>query len=248
MTNNLRDQLMQMARHIRDPQHNASPPGIELRRLEVYRQLFIGNVESLLAGSFPVIRACLGTTQWQLLVERFYANYRCRTPLFTKLADEFVIYLEERVSENLDIPTWLAELAHYEWVESALLLSDASDPPHDPNGNLLDGTPLLSCLAWPLAYLWPVCEIAPNIQPREVPEQPTLLLAQRRADHQVHFSRLAPLAHALLASLQERHCTGRQHLQGLAETIGVNSESILPHGQVLLESLREQNVLLGTRL
>lgn len=243
----LHDQLMRLALHVRDPQRQAPPPGIEARRLAVYRQLFLGNVESLLAGGFAVIRSSLKSQQWQALVHAFYADYRCRTPLFTELAGEFVAYLEAGVGDALQTPPWLAELAHYEWVEGALMLSDLSEPVHDPQGDLLDGVPLLSQLAWPLAYHWPVSKIGPDYLPQEAPPEPTLLLARRGADQRVHFSRLAPLAHALLASLQERHCSGRQHLEALAEAIGVDGAAILPQGLALLENLRAQGVVLGTR-
>lgn len=247
MADELHAQLLSLARHVRDPQRYAPPPGIEARRLAVYRQLFFGNVEGLLAGGFPVLRACLGDARWQALVRIFYAEHHCRTPLFTELAGEFVAFLEGGGGDDPDLP-WLAELAHYEWVESALLLSDRQERAHAPEGDLLAGVPLLSALAWPLAYAWPVNQIAPGFLPQRAPAQPTLLLARRGADQQVHFSRLAPLAHALLASLQARECSGLQHVQMLAEAIGVEVEAILPQGLALLESLREQGVVIGTRL
>lgn len=242
----LHHQLMSMARHVRDPQHYAPPPGIEARRLAVYRQLFFGNLESLLSGGFPVIRASLGAKKWQALVQTFYADYRCQTPLFTEIAGEFVAFLEAGGADQ-DLPPWLVELAHYEWVEAALLLSDQCNPAHDPHGDLLDGVPLLSNLAWPLAYHWPVSEIGPGHLPETTSAQPSLLLAQRKPDQKVHFSRLAPVAHALLVSLQERQCSGREHLRALAEAIGVDATAILPQGLALLENLRAQGVVLGTR-
>jgi hypothetical protein len=243
----LHDQLMSLARYVRDPQHNAPPPGIEARRLAVYRQLFFGNVESLLSGGFPVIRASLGPEKWRTLIDTFYAQYRCQTPLFTEISGEFVDFLAEGGGDALDLPPWVVELAHYEWVEAALLLSDRREPAHDPKGDLLEGEPVLSNLAWPLAYQWPVTEIGPDYLPQQAPEQPTLVLARRGADQTVHFSRLAPLAHALLASLQERRCSGRSHLEALAEAIGAEAETILPQGLALLENLRAQGVVLGTR-
>lgn len=247
MADALHAQLLSLAHHVRDPQRFAPPPGIEARRLAVYRQLFFGNVEGLLAGGFPVIRACLGDARWQALVRTFYVEHHCRTPLFTELAGEFVAFLDGGGGDGLALP-WLAELAHYEWVESALLLSDRQELAHAPEGDLLAGVPLLSALAWPLAYAWPVNEIAPGLLPQQAPEQPTLLLARRGTDQQVHFSRLAPLAHALLVSLQERECSGLQHLEGLAAAIGVEVAAILPQGLALLEGLREQGVVIGTRL
>ncbi|WP_375739497.1 DUF2063 domain-containing protein [Pseudomonas boanensis] len=243
----LHDQLLSMARYVRDPQNSMPPPGIETRRLAVYRQLFFGNMESLLSGGFPVIRASLGAEKWRTLVDTFYARHRCQTPLFTEISGEFVDFLAEGGGGSLDLSPWVVELAHYEWVEAALLLNDRREPAHDPEGDLLAGEPLLSSLAWPLAYQWPVTEIGPNYLPQEAPEQPTLVLARRGADKKVHFSRLAPLAHALLTSLQERSCSGRQHLNALAEAIGVEPESILPQGLALLENLRAQGVVLGTR-
>ena len=51
MADELHAQLLSLARHVRDPQRYAPPPGIEARRLAVYRQLFFGNVEGLLAGA-----------------------------------------------------------------------------------------------------------------------------------------------------------------------------------------------------
>ena len=147
MNETLRAQQYALARHLRDPQRHAPPPGVEARRLRVYRELFYGAIEGLLAGSFPVMRQALGEQRWHARVRDFYASYRCQTPLFTEIAETFVDYLQ---GVALDTP-WQLELAHYEWVEAQLYLSDAEDPAHDPDGDLLDGQPLLSCVARVLA-------------------------------------------------------------------------------------------------
>jgi hypothetical protein len=243
MAESLREQQLRMARYIRDPQANEPPPSIEARRLAVYRQLFFGNLQSLLAGNFPVLHASLPRERWQALTEDFYASFRCQTPLFTEVAGEFVEYLEDRSEQ----PGWVAELAHYEFIETALLLSDSVEPAHDPEGDLLEGVPLLSALAAPLAYAWPVSHIGPDHIPLETPAEPTLLLARRDTDLKVYFSRLAPLAHALLVSLQQWQLTGRQHLKALAEIAGVELAAIEGQGIALLRSLKEQGVVLGTR-
>jgi len=230
MSELLREQQFSLARHLRDPQRHAPPPGIEARRLKVYRELFYGAIEGLLAGSFPVLRQTLGEPRWHARVRDFYANYRSQTPLFTEIAEAFIDYLQ---GIELDAP-WQLELAHYEWIEAQLYLSDAEDPAHDPQGDLLQGEPLLSCTARVLAYRWPVDRIGPDYQPQEAPE-PTLLLVYRDAGLQVRFARLAPMAYRLLTEvmgtgLARLHALGGDKEQGLA----------------LLESLRAQGIVIGT--
>jgi uncharacterized protein len=241
----LREQQFTLARHLRDPDTHAPPPGIEARRLRVYRELFFNNIQSLLANGFPVIREILGEARWKELVQAFFGGYRSRTPLFTQIAAEFVAFLEER-ADALGVPPWLPELAHYEWIEQALFVSDAQPPEHDPEGDLLDGVPLLSPLALPLAYRWPVAEIGPSNIPDAPPAEFTTLLVHRDAGHQVHFARIAPLAYYLLASLQTTPRTGREHLAALAAETGTDPVQMQAHGLELLRQLASQGVVLGT--
>ena len=245
MHNTLEQQLLCLAHYVRDPAGSAPPPGMAPRRLAIYRRLFYGNIEAMLASGFPVLCASLGSAGWHRLVQDFYAHYRCQTPLFTELASEFVLYLEQGVAERLKLPLWLAELAHYEQVETVLLLSNAQHSAVNPETELLDTELVLAELAWPLAYRWPVCDIGPGYLPQQPLSEPTLLLAQRKADHKVHFSRLAPLAYALLVSVQQQQWTGLQHLTALAERMGVTPDAVLPSGQALLEQLHQQAVISG---
>ncbi len=132
MADTLQDQQFALSRHLRDPSH-PPPPGIEERRLAIYRDLFFNNIESLLAGNFPVIRQTLGDDAWRRLVRSFYARHRSQTPLFPEIAREFIRFLETRTGDGE--PPWLRELAHYEWVELALQIADDATPPHDPRGD-----------------------------------------------------------------------------------------------------------------
>lgn len=241
----LRDQQFTLARYLRDPAAHAPPPGIEDRRLKVYRELFFNAIEGLLATGFPVIRETLGHSKWKALVREFYAQHRSRTPLFPQVAAEFVAYLDGR-ADDAGMPGWLPDLAHYEWVEQALFTSDAQAPRHDRDGDLLEGVPLLSPLALPLAYAWPVTDIAPGHVPDAPPQAPTTLLVHRDVDHQVHFTRIAPLAYHLLASLQANAWTGSRHLAELAAQTGADSSAMQAHGLRLLQELHAQGVVLGT--
>ncbi len=245
----LREQQFALARHVRDPQSNPPPPRIEDRRLAVYRELFYNNIDSLLAGNFPVIRKTLSDAGWHARVRAFLADHRCRTPLFTEIGREFIRFLDARQEAGAVDPAWLSELAHYEWVELALQISDEPLPPHAPDGDLLQGRPLVSPQAWALAYRWPVQRIGPEYLPAEAPDAPTLLLVRRDSAGDVRFAEISPLVYRLLELLgDEMPRTGRESLLVLADEAGApDAEAFVREGAAMLERMREEGTLLGTQ-
>ncbi|MBN8262237.1 MAG: putative DNA-binding domain-containing protein [Xanthomonadales bacterium] len=244
----LHTQLHALAAHVRDPAAHPGPPGIEDRRLAVYRGLVFDNLAGLLGNGFPVIRATLGDEAWVALVRRFLVEHACHTPLFPALAEEFVGFLADAQVDPAR--PWLPELAHYEWAEAGLQASDAQMPPHDPAGDLLDGIPVLSPLAWPLAYRWPVDRIGPDHQPTVAPDAPTLVLLRREATGAVRFAALSPLLYRLLASIAGNHGrSGRALLQSLASESGhADDDAFLAEAGPMLARLRAEDVIVGTRI
>lgn len=245
----LQAQLRSFAAHLRDPGNNPPPPGIEDRRLAVYRELFLNNIRELLAGNFPVIRRTLGDDAWQAVVRDFHAQHRAHTPLFPEVGQEFLQFLRQRQDADMGDPPWLPELAHYEWVELALQLADAPLPPHDAEGDLLTGVPVVSPLAWPLAYTWPVQAIGPGHAPDAPPAAPTLLLLRRDPSGDVHFSTISPLVYRLLEVLDnDSGANGRDVLVQLAQEAAADDvQGFVQHGAAMLQRLREEGTLLGTR-
>ncbi len=245
----LHAQLDALAGWIRDPSTGTAPPGIEQRRLDIYRELFFNNIANLLGGNFPVLRRIHGDAAWRALVDAFYRDHGSRTPLFTELPREFLRYLEARVPDPA-MP-WLRELAHYEWVELALQVSEATpgDIAHDPRGGLLAGRPLPSPLAWPLAYAWPVHRIGPDYLPTQPPAEPTLLLLRREADGRVSFHGLSPLTFRLLQRLdQAPELSGREQLAALAAEAGARDvEAFIADGAQMLAQLHSEGTVLGIR-
>lgn len=238
-----------LAAYIRDPDHVPPPAGIEARRLKIYRELFFNNIAGLLAGNFPVLRSLFGETGWAALVRGFYREHGSRTPLFTELPREFLQWLDAR-GEYRERP-WLRELAHYEWVELALQISQASrdDIAHDPDGDMLAGRPLVSPLAWPLAYAWPVHRIGPGFQPDAAPPDPTLLLLRREPDGKVSFHSLSPLTYRLLQRLElEPQLSGREQLFALAGEAGAEDvDAFVRDGAQMLAQLHREGTVLGVR-
>ena len=245
----LRAQQDALAAYIRDPAHVAPPEGIEERRLKVYRDLFFNNIASMLAGNFPVLHRIFAGARWQALVRDFYRDHGSRTPLFTEIAREFLRYLETR--KAADDPPWLQELAHYEWVELALQISEATreNIAYVADGDLITGRPVMSPLAWPLAYAWPVHRISPAFQPDSPPDNPTLLLLRREGDGKVSFHELSGLTFRLLQRLDaEPQYTGYEHLAALATEAGATDiEAFIDDGATMLRQLHREGAVLGTR-
>ena len=251
----LREQQAAFAAHLRDPEAHPPPPGIDPRRIAVYRELFFNNINGLLGGNFPVIRRTLGEADWTALVRRFYADHRSHTPLFPEIAREFIRFLEQRALKDRDDvrgeapgdPPWLWELAHYEWIELAVQIDDSPLPAHDPRGDLLDGVPVISPYARALAYRWPVHTIGPEHRPATPPNTPTLLLVRRDADGQARFATLSPLVFRLLEMLGAAGRSCRASLGALAAEAGVAADAdFLARGAAMLERMREEGTVLGT--
>ncbi len=239
------------ASHLRDPVRSPAPAGLEERRVGIYRELIFNNVESLLAGNFPVLHRLLPEDHWKGLVRDFFIRHRARTPLFTELAQEFLTFVHrERVGDPAD-PPFLLELAHYEWVELALLISEEEPDLTglDENGDLLAGVPVLSPLAWPLSYRFPVHRITPDHQPQEPPAEPTHLVVYRNRAERVEFLETNAVTQRLLQLLAEGvDRSGREQLERIAaELQHPDPGQVVAFGAGLLDDLRARGIILGTR-
>ncbi len=251
MPERLSDLQTAFAGHIRNPESVPAPPGIEDRRMQIYRDLFFNNISRLLASNFPVLRQLHRPEQWSRLIREFYVEHRAHTPLFPELPREFLRYLEEGRRDRPDDLPFMLELAHYEWVELALSLDarDLEDIAVERNGDLLTGIPVLSPLAWPLSYRYPVHRIGPGYQPVEPPAEQTHLLVYRNHSDRVKFMQLNDVTRLLLALMQEQpELTGAQLLELTAAKIKHPSKAkVISSGTDLMQGLLARDVLLGSR-
>lgn len=242
---------MAFAAHIRDPARTPRPADVEERRMKIYRELFYNNVEGFVASGFPVLRSLYVDPDWHRLVRDFFAHHRCKTPYFLEIAQEFLAFLEQEYPGAPNDPPFLLELAHYEWVELALQTEDETTPLQgvDPNGDLVHGVAVVSSLAWPLSYRFPVHRIRRDFQPSEPPAEPTHLLVLRDRTDRIRFNEINGVTARLLTLLQEnRQETGAMLLARLAEEMRhPEPKAVVAAGANILEDLRRQGVILGSR-
>ncbi len=237
--------------HIRDPENVPAPGGIEDRRLAIYRELFYNNTESLLAGTFPVLRQVLDDDTWHALIREYFARHQSHTPLFLEVPREFLRYLqEERGTVEAD-PPWLLELAHYEWAELAVQILEDQPAFGDPDAvvDFIDAVPLVSPCAWYLCYSFPVHQIQPGFTPDEAPAEATFLVVYRNRHDKVGFLQINGVTARLLEMLDsDRTLTGRAALTAIAAEIQhPNVDTVIDGGREIFANLYQHDILLGTR-
>lgn len=239
------------ARHIRDPKNNPPPEGIEDRRMAIYRELFFNNLRNLLSQTFPVLRKLHEKEKWNSFIRQFMVRHEAQTPYFLQIPQEFVNFLQNEYELQADDYPFLTELAHYEWVELALSVSDQINDVSniDKEGSLLDRTPVLSKLAWTFAYQFPVHRISGDFLPDKPGEQPTFLTICRKASDDMDFMELNPVTARLLEMIESNDDdSGRDLLTRLAEELQYpDAEILIQHGLAAMEDMRHAEILLGVK-
>ncbi len=235
------------AAHIRDPGGAPLPADVEDRRMAIYRDLFFNNVEGFLSATFPVLKQVLGDADWQRMARGFFADHRCRSPLFLEIPREFLTWLEQERPDDERDPPFLRELAHYEWVELALSVCETDARPCDPDADLLASRPVLANTAWPFAYRFPVHRIGPDFKPAAPPVEPTYLLVYRDPDDAVGFIALNAVSARLFGLLQESgEHSGRAILERIASELNHPDPAVVVAGGLgILRAWRARGIVLG---
>ena len=237
---------VQFATHIRNPEEVVYQPEnehpIEPRRLKAYEELFFNNLQDFFSQLFPVCKQILGDLRWNEVVREYMIKHNAKTPLFHQLGEEFLLFLENEFSLLESDPTFLLELAHYEWVELALSVSEEV-------GLIVDDTqPIdlelhyeLSPLAWLLAYEWPVHQLAKAFQPSEKPSETTTLLVYRTEDKQgnesVDFMSLTPLLYQWLLQLPKSK-SAKEALLAVTKNIEIDEDTLFNFAKQTLQELQ----------
>ncbi|NOQ65520.1 MAG: DUF2063 domain-containing protein [Methyloprofundus sp.] len=212
--------------YIRNPSTATCPSDVPVQRMQMYRELFFNNVESFLSNNFPVLRQLLNDRQWQQLAQDFFSYHSSSSPYFSEIPEEFILYLQdERGIQEGDYP-FMLELAHYEWVEMALSISQESlVPAKQPRLLDLEQGISLSPLAWLLAYQFPVHKISPDYLPLVAPEQASFLVVYRDSEDEVKFVELAPMSFQLLQGIQNQPAISINRC--LEDSLGVHTNDAL---------------------
>ncbi|MCH9693671.1 MAG: putative DNA-binding domain-containing protein [Gammaproteobacteria bacterium] len=246
------DKQYAFAAHIRDPENVLAPAGIEDRRMAIYRELFFNNLYNLLGTFFPVLRKIHSDAQWHRMIRDFLKGHRAKTPYFLQLPEEFLGFLQTEYTTQEDDFAFLTELAHYEYAELALRVSEEENDMTgiDPDGDLLANTPVKSVVAWAFAYHFPVHRISTGYLPSEPLQQPVYLALYRGSNDKVGFLELNAVSAALLDAVDcnDAALSGEHILRKLAETIQYpDVDALIKHGAVALAEMKQLEIITGTK-
>ncbi len=240
-----------LAQFIRQPDAENLPESWSQERVQVYADLFYNNIEDFLARFFPVLKEITPELKWHAMVRDFIQHHQSNTPYFLEIGQEFLAYLETERVEPSD-PAFMLELAHYEWVELALDISEDEIPTQgfNPEGDLLAGAIFLSPLVCSLAYQYPVHKISAEFQPQDPPEQATFLVVYRDQEDEVRFMEINAVTARLFELIEQSPLlSGKQLLLQIAEEINhPHPHLVLEHGAESLTHLKQSGIILGTRL
>lgn len=235
--------LHAFATAIKDPASKV-PLAIAPERLQVYQQLFFNNIKNFIDNAFPVLHSLYPADAWLVLQQQFFKLHSCTSPYFLDIAEQFVHFVQSYPLSK-DDPVFLAELAHYEWVELYIGTKKVSAIPAPLTQQGVSQQPLaLSELALLAAYNYPVQHISQTYQPTTTSELQCFLIYRDLQDD-VIFVNLNHASFVLLYQLQEQP---GQTFQSLINHISpllpqYTPEQLISAALPLLQSWAEQGAI-----
>ncbi len=222
-----------------------APFGLAESRFQVYRRLVYNNLTGFIDQCYPIASALIGDEDWHNLSKAFFAEGKLHSPLFKNIPEIFLDWIEER--DN--VPEWLHDLMHYEWLELAAYQHTGEVVFHEgqPLANLEQGD--IDVIVNPTVhfgiYPRPVHQFSPDAAIPPTSGEWFGVAVYRKASHEVAFNALNATTLQLLQALQLNPSIGAA-CQSLSERIpNTDAKSLWPHVVNVLEQLHQEQIILG---
>ncbi|MBS0044319.1 putative DNA-binding domain-containing protein [Shewanella sp. M16] len=233
--------------YIRDPS-SPLPADTDFRCMQVYRELFFNNVLGFVSNGFPVLKSLYSEEDWLTLVQRFFSQHDCQSPIFIDIAGEFLDFLLQEYQPTANDPVFMLELAHYEWLELAVAVAQASeDESQLSSAQMSTQTLCLSQTARVAQYHFEVQHIRQDYRPQQQLDTPVFFCLYQDADCEVCFLQLNPLSAQVLAFLQAQgQAVFKEIVDWLTITYPQMAPEIIEQGCMqLLEQLAAKGIVRG---
>lgn len=189
---------------VRNPDQSPISDAEARRRINIYQTLFFNNINQFLVNGFPVLHRVLRPQQWTTLARGFFISHSAQSPYFAHIPKEFVDYLAQRPDVLDGYPAWVAELAHYEWLELDISIrhGDISEQLWQAAG--LPAYFAVSPLAELVSYRYEVHRISPNFIPANETALVYYYVVYRDAMDKVSFLQVNELTAFLIQNVGKR--------------------------------------------
>jgi len=217
----------------------------------IYRELFFNNVCGFLDSTFPVCREVLGTAEWRGICRAYFREHSCQSPLFLEIPEEFLNWLIGQDGLLASYP-FLAELAHYEWLELAVDIMDVELPDSTSADPVRQGDPLTTPVKVnpalvSVCYQYPVHKYSAD-DPVHEPET-SAFIVYRDIKDKVRFVSCTPVSLLLVAELQENSsgATGKDAISRVLDAQGMTGDAAFRGAAALLQQWLQQDILFCCR-
>ena len=235
------------ADHIKNPVVVQQPADVDDRHMSIYRDLFFKNIMSFLSGTFPVLAEILGEERWLEICRDFFSRHPSKSPYFLEISREFLSYLENEYEPAKSDPSYMFELAHYEWLELYVDVEPEGDSLElDEEVDVLSSKPVLSPISEGFLYNYPVHKISSENSSPE-PSQSALIVYRKR-DDSVAFVESNTFTLQLFSLLKEQRFSGKELLNTLLKQAGLEGNQVAYQGGVdTLEQWLELELIVGSK-
>jgi hypothetical protein len=239
---------LEFTARLRDPLNHPPPAGVTAERMAVYDEIVFNNLFESVSACFPVASAVLGKRKWLKLNQAFIREHSANSPLFRSIPEQFLHFLKHSATLKNDLPPYLNQLCHYEWIELYVgsLPTRDETPQLAENGNFKFGIPVFNPTTQLLDYDYAVHKIAPRKKPKYT--QRTQLLVFRNAQYEVKFVEMNAVTYRLMTLLHAQSLTSEQALDLLAQELEHPHPALIKQfGMTILEDLQAQQVIIGIK-
>lgn len=244
MLNDFRQTQFALARYLRDPLGASLPAGVNAADANACSQEMVDHLCDILAPAFPVTHALLGDDMWGLTVRMFLKDAPCHMPWATALQRAFVTHVCGS-TDMLQLPAWLQDLAHFEWLQTAVSTLPVTWPAFDATGDTMHNAVVLNPTHVEAAYEWPVHDIDTEHKPDDM--QHTHVTMLRDLQDELHVFDSSVFRGQLIGLLRDGQ-TGEQAFMGLAMWLShPDPENFVQEGVQVMAQLQREGVVLGTR-
>ena len=245
MLNDFRQFQFAFARYLRDPLSAPLPEGVDASDAAMCTQEMVNHLHDVLVPAFPLTQALLGDDVWELSVRLFLKAGVSHAPWVSTVQRAFVDHVCHS-PEMHHLPAWLQDLAHFEWLQSAISTTPVTWSAFDSQGDVMQHPVVLNPTHVEAAYEWPVHTIDTDHLPDDM--QTTYVSVFRDADDHVHVLESSVFRGQLLDLLNDGQ-TGAQAFDVLARWLShPDPKAFAQEGALLMAQLQHEGIVLGTRL